>query len=693
LSRSCVLLLCLLVGGLLLGQPQPPEEKSEKDEGEGPYFIVKAGQRVRYEAIFEFIKKITGKEIIVSRTVMADRTKEIQFATSFKASYAVLRAVLEVNGMVLQDQVLADGTKVIKVLSDREVRNAAQAPPQKVVEDVEKETVPGENELVTAVIRLKYADPSQVQRILITQLMSRMGPGTAISVQGQPVVIIRHFAQQVKYYLKLIKALDVEPKRLRLYIYKLRNAVASEVANYLSQLGRAQLPITPRGMRTTQPTGLEATFVADERTNKLIILTYPENYPDIERVIRELDEEIPEGRGTIHIYQLKNVDAEQLATSLQSILMGQQQRQQQRRRPGQPQQLQPIPTRIVADKQTNSLIIEAEKERYEELKKIIEKLDVRRPQVLIEAAIIEVSADSTTNLGIELATVDLAGVGYRGAGGTLFGLSEIDTETLTKTPVGGLGLTALIYKDSFDRLPFLMQMLRSTSDVNVLSTPRLLTNDNEKGLIKVSDQVAIITTIDTATQQSRTAFGGYQEAGITLEITPHISPDKYLRLEVNLTIESFTAQPVAGSAAPPPKTTRQIQGIVTVPDRQLVIIGGLTSEKQDETVNKVPILGDIPIFGTLFRSTSVMKRRTNLYIFITPHILDDENFDTLREISQIQLRKAELEGGKTEGVGELLPEKTYERYRQRYESLPYLEMRRALDELFGRDFRRVRVEK
>ncbi|MCX7703990.1 MAG: hypothetical protein N2234_07850, partial [Planctomycetota bacterium] len=313
------------------------------------------------------------------------------------------------------------------------------------------------------------------------------------------------------------------------------------------------------------------------------------------------------------------------------------------------------------------------------------------PQVMIEAVIIEVSADSTTNLGIELATVDLAGVGYRGAGGTLFGLSSLDVENLTKTPVGGLGLTALIYKDSFDRLPFLMQMLRSTSDVNVLSTPRLLTNDNEKGTLKVSDQVAIITTVDTATQQSRTAFGGYQDAGITLEITPHISPDKHLRLEVNLTIESFTSPPVAGSTAPPPKTSRQIQGVVTVPDRQLVIIGGLTNEKEDETVNKIPFLGDLPIVGALFRSTSVMKRRTNVYIFITPHIIDEKNFDVLNEISQMHLRQAELEGGRTEAIGRMIPERAYEQFRDRFEKESYLEMRRALDELFGRDFRKVRV--
>ncbi|MCX7704625.1 MAG: hypothetical protein N2234_11140, partial [Planctomycetota bacterium] len=267
---------------------------------------------------------------------------------------------------------------MIKVLADRDVREVTT----KATKVVEKGEGMEENELVTAIIRLEYADPRQVETMLTTRLMSRMGPGIAVSVPGQPIIIIRDFAPQVDYYLKLMRALDVEPKRLKLFIYKLRNAVAQDVATYLSQLSRAQMPGArqPGAMVPTE-TGFEATFVADTRTNKLIILTYPENYPEIEKIVRELDEQMPEGRGTIHIYQLKNVDAEKLAASLQSILTGQQQRQQRVTRPGAPEELQPIPTRIVAEKQTNSLIIEAEKEKFDELKGLIEKLDVRRPQV------------------------------------------------------------------------------------------------------------------------------------------------------------------------------------------------------------------------------------------------------------------------------------------------------------------------
>ncbi len=691
-----------LIVGVVWAQPNPPQKQpqpqKQNQKGQGktekkkevPLFVVKAGQTVPVSAILEYIHRVTGREVITSSTVMTtmgrgDRVPglKVTFATSFKADYEVLKAVLAINGITIRETTRGT-TPVLEVYTAREVTSILRYGPTPVVEEKE---VPKEHELVTAVVRLKHADPTQVERVLGLRLLTRMGPGQMITVPGQPVVIIRHFSEDVRYYLKLIRLIDVEPKKPKLYIYKLKNAVAQDVANYLTQLTRMQIRPT-RGQAIGA--GLVASFVADSRTNKLVTLTFPENWSEIERIIKELDEELPEERGTIHIVQLKNVDAEKLAQSLQQILQGRQQRQQRVRQPG---TAQPVPARVVAEKQTNSLIIEAEKEDFDELQKIIKRLDVRRPQVMIEAAIVEVSADSTTNLGIELASVDLAGVGYRGAFATLFGLSTINAEEMTKTPNAGIGLTALVYKDSLDRIPFLLQMMRATTDVNVLSSPRILTNDNEKGMIKVTDQVAIVTTIDTQTQQTRTTFGGYQEAGITLEITPHISAGRYLRLELNLTIESFTGQPVPGAAVPPPKTSRQIQGVVTVPDGHLVIIGGLTSEKLDETTNKIPFLGDIPIIGVLFRSTSTMRRKTNLYIFIRPYILGEENFETLKAISRQQLRKAQKEGGKTELLrSALVPEiRPWEERKQVLMSQWYYEMVKTFEEMFSRDFRMVRV--
>ena len=666
-------------------EPKKEEQKKEEEKKKRTFYIP-AGKEVAIESLLEQIGKMTGKNIVPEPNLMGRR---IRFIGSFEADYAILEAVLKVNGIVLEHRD-ADGSKMVASLTDRGLRGIRYgSTPVLLIKDLtDLARLPKDNELVTAIIELQYADPTQVERTLTQRLVDRQGVGSIVSVLNQPVIIMRDFSREIRYFAEIIRAIDVMPKSVEMKVYTLQNAYASDVATYLQQLsgGVSRGRVAPRGVPAA--TGLEAQFVADQRTNKLIVLTYPENFENIERVITELDEEIPEGTGNIHIYMLKHTDATKMAVALQSILSGQQQRQATVRRGAQvPQQLQAVPSRVVAEDQNNALIIEAEQKDYEELLAIIKQLDIRRPQVLIEAAIIEVSADSTTNMGIELATVDVAGQGFRGAGGSYYGLSTLDPETLTKQPNAGLGLTALLYKDEFDRIPVLVNMLRTNSDVNVLSSPRLLTNDNEQGEIKVTDQVATTTYIDPQQGASRQQFGGYQDAGITLTITPHISTDNYLRLEIQLKIEQFTASPVAGSATPPPKTTRELKGVITVPDREIIVIGGLTSEEETETVNKIPILGDIPILGFLFRNTSVNKRKKNLYVFITPHIMCDENFDSIKKVSREQMRAAKFAGGKVESVSEIM--KKLPEVHGKWKSKAFLEMNDSLKDLFGRDFKKA----
>ncbi len=685
------LVLLLLLPAVSHAQPESPEApatpEEKKEKKERATFVVEAGKDIPIDSLLEQLSKMTGKNIFSAPNISGRR---IKFVSSFAADYYILEAILKVNGITLEHRDV-EGSEMIASLTDRELRTRryGSTPVIWIKNPSDLKNLPKDNELVTAIFELKYADPTQVERTLTNRLIDRQGPGSIVSVTNQPVIIARDFSREIRYYAELIRAIDVMPKTVEMRVYPLQYAVASEVAQYLQQLaqgtrvsrGRPGVPVA---------TGLEAQFVADTRTNKLIVLTYPANFENIERVIRELDEELPEGTGNIHIYMLKHTDAAKLATALQSILSGRQTRQGRTQPRGSVSpQLQVIPSRVVAEDQTNSLLIEADKKDYDEILAIIKKLDVRRPQVLLEAAIIEVSANSTTNMGIELATVDIAGTGFRGAGMSYFGLSTIDAENLTKEPLAGIGATGMFYKDEFNRIPILLQMLRTNSDVNVLSSPRILTNDNEEGMIKVTDQVATTTYIDPQQGASRQQFGGYQDAGITLTITPHISTDNYLRLEIHLTIEQFTSSPIAGSATPPPKTSREIRGMVTVPDREIIVIGGLTSEEENETVNKIPILGDIPILGALFRSTSVVKRKTNLYVFLTPHIIDDERFDSIKKISRRQLEDAKLKGGKVESVSQIMRE--LPAYHARRMSKSYISMKETIEDLFGRDFKKAFV--
>lgn len=690
---TVALTMLLFARGVSQAQPAPPREEkkqtTDKPEEES-HFVVKAGQEIAVDSLLEHIGKMTGKAIIPSPNTQGRR---VRFISSFSANYAILDAVLKVNGITLEHKEI-EGTQMIKALIDRDMRQEkyGATPVIWIKDDSDLTKLPKDNELLTAIFELKYADPAIVARTFTNRFVDRQGPGVIEAVQGQPVVIARDLCREIRYYAELMRAIDVMPKSVEMRVYALKHAVASDVAQYLQQLAQGGRITGQRRGATPIKTGLEAQFVADIRTNKLIVLTFPENFEQIEQVIKELDEELPEGTGNIHIYQLKHTDAQKLAAALQSILSGQARPRTTARRGQLPAQLQTIPSRVVAEDQTNSLIIEAEKQAYEEIIRIVKQLDVRRPQVLIEAAIIEVSANSTTNMGIELASVDITGTGFRMAAGSIFGLSApVDESDLTqgKQPIPGLGAMALVYKDQFNRIPFLLQMLRTNSDVNVISSPRILTNDNEKGEIKITDQVATVTYIDPQTGPSRQQFGSYQEAGVTLTITPHISTDNYLRLEIQLKIEQFTAPPVAGSTAPPPKTSREINGMVTVPDREIIVIGGLSSEEEAETVNKVPILGDIPIFGALFRSTVVTKRKTNLYVFLTPHIISDERFDSLKKISRRQQDAARLAGGNVDAASQILQD--LPAYYAKRRSRAHIELSDTLQDLFGRDFEKVFV--
>ncbi|MFH1422883.1 MAG: type II secretion system secretin GspD [Planctomycetota bacterium] len=665
----------------------PTETTQEVDKDKEAFFVINAGDELTVGQLLEQIKKMTKKEIIPVPGIVERR---IKFASSFKANYTILEKLLDVNGITLEH--LDDRTikLIIAELDQHKIKKRFGR--TKFIE--KDDELPTDNELVTAIVEVKYADPTQVEMTLNTKIVDRQGPGSIIAVRNQPVLIIRDFAPEVEYYLKIIQAIDVMPKGVELFIIRLQHAIATDVATYLSQLSQQGARFVRPGMRgggVPQETGFEAQFVADARTNKLVILTIEENFSQIKRVVKELDEEMPRGTGNVHVYKLKHVDATKLATALQSILSGQQQRQTRSRVPqgALPEQLQEIQSRVVAEEQTNSLIIEAEQRNYDEIVKLIEILDIRSPQVLIEAAIIEVSVGSKTNMGIELATVDLAGTGFRGAAGTFYGLSTLNGDELSKTPIPGGGLTALMYRDSFDRIPILLQMLRTNTDVNVLSSPRLLTNDNQEGQLKITEQVGTTTYIDPAQGASRQQFGGYQEAGITLKITPHISTDNYLRLEIELKVEAFSASPIAGSVTPPPKTSREISGTVTIPNGEVIIVGGLTDEKETKTINKIPFLGDIPILGSLFRSTQTEKRKTNLYVFLTPHIISEEKFESLKKISKQQREDARLSGARTARLSNIL--ENYSNYQAQKQSKAYIEMADSLKELFGHGFEKVYV--
>jgi general secretion pathway protein D len=301
---------------------------------------------------------------------------------------------------------------------------------------------------------------------------------------------------------------------------------------------------------------------------------------------------------------------------------------------------------VTAHEATNVVIVKAPAKLQGQFARIIGELDVRRPQVYVEAKILSVSNSEDFRLAIEgqlnagqFYTQTAFGLGSQGTGGAY---------TDPKLPLAGLGgYSASLIKSQY--VPLILDAVQTDTDARILSSPQLLVNDNEEAeIVSIEQQPTTTTTTGQTTDQ--TGFGGYQDAGTTLTVTPSISEAGYLRLAYEIELSNFTGSGANG--IPPPKNTRNVRSdSVTIPTDTTIVVGGITVQDSRNTVVKVPLLGDIPLLGLLFRDTSKISSEQVLYIFITPRILNDRNFADLRLLTKGPQEYA----GFDSGLPELLP--------------------------------------
>jgi len=403
---------------------------------------------------------------------------------------------------------------------------------------------------------------------------------------------------------------------------------------------------------------VESKILVDARTNSLLVMAAPDEMPRIKDLVARLDVDVVEPERNFHIYSLQNVSAEDISDVLEDFL-DDSARLTQGSTGGRSGQSGTGTTSgssrdsdvvVVPDPGTNSLLIAANKTRYEELLDLIRQLDRRQDQVLIETALVELTGSNLTDMGFELALADLPGPGQEsGFGVTSFGLSTINGlgtgEAVTRTPSAADGITAGIIDGDDFNLPLLMRLLETQDNANVLSVPSILVNNNGSATVSTVDEQPFtqITATGGVSGQTQENFQGYEEAGITLTISPSISASRYLRLGVELSVSNF-AGAFSGSI-PPPRTTRELRTSVNVPDGDTMVIGGIISDNTLESTQGVPFLSDIPVLGALFERKTSSNSRTTLYFFVTPHILHDKDFADLAQISyEKKLKAAEVIG-------------------------------------------------
>lgn len=428
----------------------------------------------------------------------------------------------------------------------------------------------------------------------------------------------------------------------------------------------------------------------DEKAGLLVVTATPEIHQQIQALDEQLDTQLEASEPTIQFYKLQNADVVEVLETIREIegsfgeklftadgLVAQEATNREPPLPSLETRVPPsgftqedanheaqpngngvvritdLPSlgvqtadaRIVADPNTNTLIVVAEPATQRRYEALIEKLDKRRPQVLVEVTFVTLDESDSFSLGVELSkTVD--GSDYTMLNFTSFGLSDVDPDTGALTIKPGLGYNGAVI--STDIANVIVRALATDGKGKVQSAPKILVNDNATGTLN-SLADAPFTSVNASTTVATTSFGGYQSAGTTIEVTPRISEGEHLRLEYAISLSSFGQESGTsggggsggdGAVIPPPRQRNEVRSEVTVPDGYTVVIGGLKRSDFTETVNKVPLLGDIPGVGALFSSTQKNTRDSTLFVFIRPVILRDDQFNDLKFLSDRQKHEA-----------------------------------------------------
>jgi general secretion pathway protein D len=361
-------------------------------------------------------------------------------------------------------------------------------------------------------------------------------------------------------------------------------------------------------------------MVADDRTNSLIISASEYDTGRVKSLIKILDQEVPRGMGNIRVHYLQYADAEELAKVL-TALPQDTQKSDDKGKPVAPVISKEV--KIMADKSTNSLVITTDKQDYLALSEVINKLDIPRSMVYIEALIMEVKATKEFEIGTEWRVGDDSigeydGRTYGGWAGSVPGTSILPSSTNLSLPAGVsmgiLGEAITIGGATFASLGAIARAYQSDSDVHILQTPQILTTDNEEAEIQVTDNIPYLTKEATGDQEYQTYE--YRDVGLKLKITPQINRDRFVRLKIS---QEYSTISTGGDR--PTTLKRAAVTTVIVKDREAVVIGGLVGDQISRGTTGVPCLANIPVLGWAFKSYSRDQDKTNLFIFLTPYVV------------------------------------------------------------------------
>ncbi len=602
------------------------------------------------EAVARTLSTITGRNVVVDPRVKGSVNLSTDKPVPPAAALDQFAAALRLQGFAL-----VDTGGLYKVLPEADAKlqgNVVNAGPVN--------RLPGSNQIVTQIFRLNHENANN----LVPVLRPLIGPNNTINVNpGNNSLVITDYADNLQRIGRIITALDVAGAT-DVEVIPLQHAIAADLVPMVSKLMESS------GAAAASDPSYKTTLVAEPRSNSIVMrAANPARLALVRALVTKLDQPSSDvASGNIHVVYLKNADAVSLATTLRAAMGagsgGGATASTGARSSGTagaaatsganaPVAASAAPStggQIQADPATNALIITASEPEYRQLRAVIDQLDTRRAQVFVESLIAEVNADKAAEFGIQWqGPVGKSGDGAIGLLGTNFGtgasnIINLATGSTLASPGAGLNVGIAGRSNGVYYLGFLARFLQQNGDGNILSTPNLLTLDNEEAKIVIGQNVPFVTGQYTSNNSSSGSVNPFQtierkDVGLTLRVKPQISENGTIKMTIFQEVSSVQASSVNSSSGLI-TNKRSIESTVLVNDGGIVVLGGLLQDEYAANRDKVPGLGDIPLLGSLFRSETRSRKKTNLMVFLRPVVMRDERATTNLALDRYEVMRA-----------------------------------------------------
>jgi len=587
---------------------------------------------VKNADIHEFVNQvaeITGKTFVIDPRLKGNVTVVSSTSMDVDAVYALFLSVLRVHNFTASPS--GDVIRIQQTATGKQTPGAS-GPLSTIAPE----------ELVTRVIATQNVASSELVKILRPLIPQY---GLIAPIEKPNVVIISDHADNILRLMKIIEQIDIADEE-DIVVVPLKEAWVGTMVALLEKVAPDQI-----GRNSVGPQRIR--IIANERNNSLVLRGKPKPIAEILKLIDKLDQPATTV-GATQVIHLKHADAIKVAEILNGLISN---------RPG-TDETGGGETSIQADESLNAIIIRTDPGTMNEILGILEELDVRRTQVVIEAAIVEVSLSDTSSIGVEMAGVDGSGntvplftTTLDGVIGSLIrnligdgsedidvltGLASLSSPTLAvaKINAGGISFGAIV------------RALATNSNANLLSAPYILTLDNQEAKIVVGNEVPFRTGNFTTTgNSSNNPFTTIQrkDVGLQLTVTPHVHEGSSIRLEIYQEITSVIDTPIGDDGFSDIVTSkRTIETVILVEDRQTIVLGGLIQDDFTDTDKRVPLLGNIPLLGRLFRSSTKSRTKRNLLIFLRPTIIrTKEDADTITDEKYQDIWEVEITSRET----------------------------------------------